>query len=70
MNKLEIIQKLDEIDNLLKFEFENYGASEQPHLTVWDDSDLTTVAGRHHMHLIREWLKEIANAIEEEKIYG
>jgi queuine/archaeosine tRNA-ribosyltransferase len=69
MKKLEIIQTLDMIDNMLKYEFQNYGLSEQSHLTVWQESDLTDSAARHNLHIIRNWLEKIQNAIEEENIY-
>jgi hypothetical protein len=69
MKKFEIIQQLDMIDNMLNYAFNNYGPSEQPHLTVWDNTDTTDSASRHTLFLIRGWLKEIQNEIESEKIY-
>ena len=70
MKKYEIIQRLDMIDNLLDFHFRNYGEQEDPINSVWNDSNMSDSSKRASLHGIRLWLKEIQNAIEEEKIYG
>jgi hypothetical protein len=67
MTKDQILERIAEIDHVLKYAFDNYGETWPGHI-IWPDDDETTestAAKRYTLYLIRQWMREIAVAVDE-----
>ena len=67
MTKDQIFEQIEAMDRMLKFAFDHYGEI-TPTPPIWPGDDETTQSTankRHTLHLIRQFLREIAIAVDQ-----
>ena len=67
MTKDQILERIAEIDQVLKYAFDNYNET-WPCQPIWlgdDETTTATAAKRYTLQLVRQWMREIAVAVDE-----
>lgn len=67
MTKDQIFEQIESMDRMLKFAFDHYGEiTPTPPIWLSDDETTQSIANeRHTLHLLRQFLREIAIAVDQ-----